>query len=63
MAPCRKQPWRGILDKEKHDAGKGDDTERQRNQFASAAGSNLHNPLFPAACKESIKAPLVAPTV
>ena len=49
MTPCGKQSWSGILREEKHDASEGDDTEKQRNQFAGAVASNLHSPLFPAA--------------
>jgi len=49
VTPRGKQPRSSILDKEKHDAGEGDDTENQWNQLAGAVGSNLHSPLFPAA--------------
>ncbi len=56
VTPSRKQPRTSVLNKQQSDAGQRHHAENQWNHPAGTIGSSMHNSLFSAAGKESIKA-------
>jgi hypothetical protein len=55
VTPRGKQLWTSVLDKEQQHTGERRDAENQRRESGDAIRHCLHNPLFSAARKESIR--------